>query len=103
MIRRKILNAILILCILLSVMAIPAYDSLALNKIDDKNKNSLLMDNLSSEYREVLSQEEISPYIDYEMAVSNGHVRRLPHEEELNTIVYLNSDNSKTFIIMTIT
>ncbi len=45
---------------------------------------------------ELLAANEISKYIDYSSAVEHGHVARVCAEEDMNTLVYLNQDGTKT-------
>lgn len=44
----------------------------------------------------LLAENEISRHIDYVSAQQYGHVARVHEEEDLNTLVYLNQDGTKT-------
>ncbi len=44
----------------------------------------------------LLSENEVSPFVDYANAVAKGHAGRAYNEEDMNTIVYYNLDGTKT-------
>ena len=89
---KKILSTLLTLFMLLTLIGVaPGNSALALD-IDHQigiDKNNNFAD-------AILSEDEVSKYIDYEMALKAKHVERLHNEETLSTIVYRNADNTKT-------
>ena len=91
---KKILSRLLILCILIALIGIAPIDRVsALDR--DINKQAGINEN-GNFAESILSEDEVSNYIDYEMALKSKHIERLYNEETLSTIVYRNADNTKT-------
>lgn len=89
--KRKSISILLILCMLVSTIILPIPTAFALDNSTIFNYNNIEeRDNL------ITDAEERSRYIDYEAEIAAGHTQRIPTEETLSTIVYKNSDNSRT-------
>ena len=88
---RKYISILLILCMVVSTIILPVPITYALDNLTIFNYNNIEEnDNL------ITDAEERSRYINYEAEIAAGHTQRIPTEETLSTIVYKNSDNSRT-------
>ena len=91
---KRILSIILTLCMLITFIGIsPRSGALA---IDNDIKQQISVNRNDTFADAILSEDEVSKYIDYEMALKAKHVERLYNEETLSTIVYRNADNTRT-------
>ena len=105
---RRIISAVLVVAIAVYFWPAAAYAQISDTTAQTKSSNVIDISNaqlkdlisglsgIGADEKKILSRDELSPFVDYETAYANGHVERLYDRETLNTIVYLNKNNSKT-------